>query len=70
MPDTTTYRNSNTIRTLGIKALAKELGPVGMAHFLRQFDEGDGDYTKERGAWLSAVTMEEIDRSLRNAVSE
>jgi hypothetical protein len=52
------YRNPNIIRKLGIDILTKELGPVGMAYFLRQYDRGTGDYTAERESLLSGVTME------------
>ena len=47
----------NMIRKLGIEALAKALGPVGMVRFLQQFDLGSGDYTKERAALLKDVDM-------------
>jgi len=40
------------LRRAGIDALAKALGPVGMARFLQQFDPGQGDYTAERGPIL------------------
>lgn len=36
------------IRIAGLKALKKELGPVGMVRFLQQYELGEGDYTKER----------------------
>lgn len=36
------------IRIAGLKALERELGPVGMARFLQQYELGEGDYTKER----------------------
>ncbi len=36
------------IRLAGLKALSRELGPVGMVRFLQQFEMGSGDYTKER----------------------
>ncbi len=36
------------IRLAGLKALARELGPVGMVRFLQQFETGQGDYSKER----------------------
>jgi len=36
------------IRKLGLDALAKELGPLGMVRFLQQFEGGIGDYTRER----------------------
>jgi hypothetical protein len=40
------------LRRTGIDALAKALGPVGMARFLQQFDPGQGDYTAERSRIL------------------
>ena len=59
------YRNPVIIRRLGIEALAKELGPVGMAYFIQQFDRGEGDYTAEHQALLSDLTMEEALRDLQ-----
>jgi hypothetical protein len=53
------YRNPVMIRKLGIDALVKELGPVGMAYFIRQFDSGEGDYTAERDELLKDFTLEE-----------
>jgi hypothetical protein len=54
------------LRRAGIDALTKALGPAGMAHFLQQFDPGQGDYTAERSRILgnSSVdaVMDEIER--------
>lgn len=36
------------IRHQGLEALARELGPVGMARFLQLFENGSGDYVRER----------------------
>ena len=36
------------IRRQGLKALARELGPVGMARFFQLFENGSGDYVQER----------------------
>lgn len=58
------YRNPNVIRKMGIDALTKELGPVGMAYFIRQFDKGEGDYTAEREQLLADVTMDDIEKYL------
>jgi hypothetical protein len=60
------YRNPNVIRKMGIEALTKELGPVGMVYFIQQFDRGEGDYTAEREKLLSGVTMEDALRELEN----
>jgi hypothetical protein len=54
------------IRLMGLKALSRELGAVGLARFLQQFETGYGDYTAERHAWLkersAAEIVEEIER--------
>lgn len=59
------YRNPSAIRKMGIEALTKELGPVGMAYFIRQFDKGEGNYTAEREQLLADVTMDDIERYLQ-----
>ena len=58
------YRNPTVIRKLGQDALLKELGPVGMAYFIRQFDSGNGDYTAERDEYLKDFTLEEAREKL------
>ncbi len=40
------------VRRKGLEALVRELGPLGMARFLQQFESGSGDYTAERDQWL------------------
>jgi len=54
----------NQLRSAGIAALAKSLGPVGMAKFIQQFDLGKGDYTKERGNWLGQPGLDKIFSSI------
>lgn len=40
---------SREVRRLGTEALIKALGPVGMARYLEEYDNGgEGDYTKEK----------------------
>jgi hypothetical protein len=51
---------------MGVTALTKELGPVGMVYFIQQFDRGEGDYTSERENLLADVTMDEVLRELKN----
>ena len=57
-------RDINSIRRLGINALTEKLGPVGMIEFMRQFDAGYGDYTKERHSWLDKLTIEDINNEI------
>ena len=53
------------IRARGLRALARELGPVGLIRFLQQYQTGTGDYTRERKNLLAGVTMDDIARELR-----
>ena len=40
---------NSEIRRLGTEALVKALGPIGMARYLEEYDNGgQGDYTKEK----------------------
>lgn len=40
---------SSEIRKAGTEALIKALGPIGMARYLEEYDNGgNGDYTKEK----------------------
>jgi hypothetical protein len=52
------------IRLLGIEALAKALGPAGMARFMHQFEIGSGDYTQDRDQILGDITLEDIFASI------
>lgn len=42
----------NEIHRQGIDALVKTLGPVDAARFLQMYDQGSGDYSRERKEWL------------------
>jgi len=42
----------NEIHKQGIDALVKVLGPVDAVRFLQIYDQGSGDYTRERKQWL------------------
>jgi len=50
----------NKIKNAGLIALAKALGPVGMARFIQQYDTGAGDYTMDRVKWLDQMSLDEI----------
>lgn len=53
------------IRKLGLDALAKALGPIGMVRFLQQFEIGTGDYTKERDIWLKGLNVKDIVKEIK-----
>ena len=54
------HKNPSVIRKLGIEALSKALGPVGMARFLQQYEIGVGDYTKDRDLWLKGEDIKSV----------
>ena len=59
-------KDVNSLRRLGFDALSEKLGPIGMVKFIRQFDSGYGDYTKERHEWLDQLSIEDIHNELIN----
>jgi hypothetical protein len=61
---TVNLNNLVEIRRIGLEALKEALGPVGMAKFIQQFENGKGDYTKEKYQQKD-ITLEEIDILLK-----
>ncbi len=55
----------STIRRMGIEALTEKLGSVGMVEFIRQFDSGYGDYTRERREWLDDSDVKSIGKQIK-----
>jgi hypothetical protein len=58
--------NPAILRKLGLEALCKSLGPIGMVRFLQQYETGTGDYTRERDLWLRDINIESIAMELKN----
>lgn len=49
MSQTMKIVKNSEVRRLGTEALVKALGPIGMARYLEEYDNGgQGDYTKEK----------------------
>ncbi len=55
----------NSLRKLGIEALVKTLGPIGMVRFLQLYEGGMGDYTKERQQWLKDLSVKDILKEMK-----
>jgi hypothetical protein len=63
--NTINIKNPIEVRKAGIDALLKALGPVGMAVFLKQFELGEGNYTKEKQEIISGFTEEDIEQLIK-----
>ncbi|MDL2231969.1 hypothetical protein LJC63_00110 [Ruminococcaceae bacterium OttesenSCG-928-L11] len=61
----TDFRNPAYVRKAGMTALQKELGAVGAVYFLRQFENGKGNYTEERDRLLDGITFDELMKNVR-----
>lgn len=55
-----TNANLMEIREEGFRVLVEGLGTAGAVNFLRQFEGGSGDYTREREALLDGISIDEI----------
>ena len=57
--------NLNVIRNEGYRALTRELGAAGAAQFLRQFENGNGDYTEKRRSIMDTNSVDAIAERIR-----
>ena len=55
----------NEIQQIGLAALSRELGPVGMVRFLQMFETGCGDYSQERALWLKEESVEDVAQRIK-----
>ncbi|MFN0197741.1 MAG: hypothetical protein ACKVT0_13435 [Planctomycetaceae bacterium] len=53
------------IRREGLEALRQRLGKAGMIRFRSQFDNGKGNYSKDRHDWVDFTSLESIRKSLQ-----
>jgi hypothetical protein len=54
------------IQSEGYDALVKALGPEDAARFIRSYDHGSGDYTKERKKTLGKKSVKQIGEEILN----
>lgn len=54
----------------GFQALVDALGYVDAVRFLKQFDNGSGDYTQERKQWLDHLSLNDIWANLQQQQTE
>jgi hypothetical protein len=64
---TSSVRTLDEIRQIGLAALRRELGLVGLVRFLQMFEVGEGDYTRDRYDWLGDEDVHALAESLRQA---
>jgi len=57
--------NLNVIRTEGYRALTRELGVAGAVVFLRQLENGRGNYTEDRQTMLDENSVDMIAERIR-----
>ena len=55
------------IKTMGWKALVKELGYAGATKFILLYEKGEGDYTKERKELFENITIDDIVREVKKS---
>lgn len=52
-----------------LEVLQRELGPDGLARFLRLNRSGKGDYTRDRVLWQKGLTVDQIVAQIRSSES-
>ncbi|PKL64042.1 MAG: hypothetical protein CVV32_10290 [Methanomicrobiales archaeon HGW-Methanomicrobiales-3] len=59
-----TWKTIARIQSEGYEALVKALGPEDAARFIRSYDSGSGDYTKERKEILGKKSVKQIGEEI------
>jgi hypothetical protein len=62
---TATYMTPSKVAATGFRALVDKLGAGGAIEFVHQFEQGDGDYTRERKHILRDFRLEDLGPSRR-----
>ena len=57
--------NLSVIRNEGYRALKQELGAAGAVVFIRQLENGSGNYTEERQAMLDNNSVDTIAERIK-----
>jgi len=65
---TITVKDLENIRAEGLKALKERLGVVGMIKFIQMYNNGQGDYTKEREEIIKDLTIDDFDNFIKNKI--
>lgn len=58
--------NDEEFERIALDVLKRELGPDGLARFLRLNRSGSGDYTNDRHNWQKDLTVDQVLESIRN----
>lgn len=61
----TSYKTENEVQQLGIEAIRKGIGVVGLIRFMQHFDKGHGDYVKDRQHWQKDYTVDTLVKSMK-----
>ncbi len=59
------YKTENEIQQLGIEALCKGIGVVGLIRFMQQFEKGHGDYVKDRQDWQKDYSVDALVEAIK-----
>ena len=56
----TKWRNATQLAADGFAALVEKLGMADAIRYVQLYDQGEGDYTRERHQWLDSLAHEEV----------
>lgn len=54
------YLTEREIQLAAYESIQKQLGSVGLIRFIQQFEQGRGDYTKDRYERLDDLSVDEL----------
>lgn len=67
MIDKVEHLTDEQLNQAALDVLLRELGPDGLARYLRMNQSGKGNYTRDRNKWLKDRTLDDIMKDIRKS---
>ena len=63
------YPTEREIQSIAYQALHDQLGSTGFIRFIQQYEQGSGDYTKERHETLGNPSVDELFDAIEDNIN-
>ena len=63
------YPTEREIQSIAYQALHDQLGSTGFIRFIQQYEQGAGDYTKERHEILGNPSVDELFDAIEDSIN-
>lgn len=59
-----TYQTDAQLQQAAFQLLSKELGVTNFIRFIQHYEQGSGDYTRDRETWQATYTVDSLTAAI------